>query len=122
MVLTRPTIYGFRKHERETHTKNSFCFNLKSLSLYSRKISVNYKCYKHVVYVFPVHGVCLPGRETRFKEANYTRLSEVLDEVVPAVYQLCKDSQFALWGHRYCTCIIVILFAGICHIFMIGEK
>lgn len=48
---------------------------------------------------FEVQGICLPGRETRFKEANYTRLSEVLDEVVPAIYHLCKDTQFAFWGH-----------------------
>lgn len=46
-----------------------------------------------------VYGVCLPGREVRFKEPNHTSLSAVLDEVVPAVYELCKDTTFALWGH-----------------------
>lgn len=46
-----------------------------------------------------VHAVCLPGREGRYKEPNHSSLSAVLDEVVPAVAEVCKDAPFAFWGH-----------------------
>lgn len=46
-----------------------------------------------------VHGVCLPGRESRYKDQMYTSLKQLLDEVTSAIHETCQGKMFALWGH-----------------------
>ncbi|KAL3878121.1 hypothetical protein ACJMK2_030493 [Sinanodonta woodiana] len=46
-----------------------------------------------------VWGVCLAGREGRFKEPPCNSLSAVLEELVTGVYNVCKDKPVAFFGH-----------------------
>lgn len=46
-----------------------------------------------------VHGVCLPGRESRFKDPMYQSLQQLLDNVTDAIHSCCKGKPFAMWGH-----------------------
>jgi len=45
--------------------------------------------------------VCLPGRENRYGEPFFENISDLLEEVTGAIYEVVgKDKAFALWGHR----------------------
>ncbi|KAL4230489.1 hypothetical protein ACF0H5_010871 [Mactra antiquata] len=54
---------------------------------------------KHIPDHIEVYGVCLPGRETRFKDPVCNNLSQILDEVTSAILSSCKGKPFAFWGH-----------------------
>ena len=49
-----------------------------------------------------VHGVCLPGRESRFKEPFIIDDWEsFLSDFCEDVLEILKGKPFAFWGHRF---------------------
>ncbi|KAH3833397.1 S-acyl fatty acid synthase thioesterase, medium chain-like [Dreissena polymorpha] len=48
-----------------------------------------------------VHGVCLTGRENRFKDPVPANIDEVVEEIVSAIQKETQDTPFAFWGHSF---------------------
>lgn len=48
-----------------------------------------------------VFSVKLPGRESRAKEAFFTDMQQIVDEVVDVLLPLLKEKPFALFGHSF---------------------
>lgn len=49
---------------------------------------------------FEVCAVKLPGRESRFRESLFVRLSPLIDELIPALFSYL-DRPFAFFGHSF---------------------
>ena len=49
-----------------------------------------------------MHGVCLPGRESRFVEPFIVDdWKSLLKDFCKDVYGILKEKPFAFWGHRF---------------------
>ena len=57
-----------------------------------------------------VHGVCLPGRESRFKESFIIDDWEsFLSDFCEDVLEILKGKPFAFWGSQVCETLNLLL-------------
>lgn len=47
-----------------------------------------------------VHGVCLPGRESRFSKLPVTDWKSLVKDFCQDVHEILREKPFAFWGHR----------------------
>ena len=56
-----------------------------------------------------VHGVCLPGRESRFVEPFIVDdWKSLLKDFCKDVHGILKEKPFAFWGHRFVLYNIIL--------------